>query len=263
MTNYRRYRTAQALSDQYQTGLGSFAAVAAIAGIGITFIVIFLIAGTGSGPVINQSGQSNESKTDGSQPATAAIQQPATIRLPDDYSPYSSQEYKFSFAYPKVWGTMITSNADSGAVFSVRSLDFSQYIFGDSYLSGQLKADVYKKYNFKIPVRANGAIVSPVKLGDTYSWKVVQTGQEDSTLKIGDSYNAKSARNQSNTQIYDFSSTQYGVTQGRWAFESGDNFIVVTMPIITRLGGESPIAADLNNYAIIGRNISKTMRSTN
>ena len=243
-----------------QRGLNNITAVAALAGIGIVFILIFLFAGAPGTP----NAVTKDTKDTTETPTETASNQPSVIRIPDNYKTYVNQDYKFSFAYPSAWGDLnVIGQASAGtATFAVQSGPFAQYALGNSQLNGQVSAYVYPKDNFKLSLGGGGALVSPVKLGDTYSWKVVETGVANPTLKVGDSYNVKANKYQAGVPIYDFTIAQGTSVQGRWSFQAGDTFVVVVLPAMTRADGTPPAGSDLTTYNAIGNNMSKTMRPT-
>lgn len=242
-------------------GIGPIASVAAIAAIGIVFLIIFLTTST-----------STKIKTSTPPPApptpppaadsSSANGQPLFIRIPEGYSVYTNKDYKFSFAFPTPWGPIGDSTTAIAAHVSY-STTFTDYQLGSSVLNGQLTAYVYPKDQFKILTHSNGAQVTAVKLGSSYGWKVVQTGSADPKLQVGNDYTVQTNTYQAKATIYDFSTIENGQIQGRWVFESGDNFIVVSLPVISRKNGTTPDGGDLATYRAIGNNLAKTMRPTN
>jgi hypothetical protein len=255
---------------RWQRGIGTFKAVAAIAGIGITLVLLFVFLGSPT-PTPNKSagttGQDGQDGT-GTNPTTPTSppgSQPTAIRIPENYSVMAVKEYKLSFAYPTQWAGAITFNAPSDIPeLKATPTFFNQYALGNSFLNGQLTVYIAKQDAFKIYVHSDdGAYVAPVKLGDSYGWKVVQSGMADPTLKVGDSYDIKSAKYQSGIPVYNFATSVKNTVQSRWIFQSGDYFIAVSLPLLSRPDGSAPSTADIAQYTIIANNIAKTLRPTN
>lgn len=244
-----------------QSGISSFAGAAAIAGIGVVFLVVFLIATSGGSKKANDTPKDNTSQ---SQTDSNASSQPTVIRIPEDYTVYANKDFEFSFAYPTPWGTLTGTAREAGgtALFTARSGGFNSYALGSSVLNGQLTAFVYDKDDFKISTHDNGPMVTAAKLGDTYGWKVVQAGPADPKLQVGDNYNVKSAKYQAGVDVFDLSINEKNTLQSRWVIASGDNFIVVNLPTINRADGSAPPANDLAVYNAVAGNIAKTLRPT-
>lgn len=245
-----------------QDGISTIKAVAAIAGIGLTLLFVFIfIGGAGSPKVTNN----NAPNTDG-QSAAAPASQPNFIRIPENYSVYTNKDYKFSFAYPTPWANSISVKGLKDANFvpiSTKFAFFTNYALGSSVLNGQLLVNIDNKDAFKILTHPGGAVVAPVKLGDGYGWKVVQAGTADSTLKVGDSYNVKSAKYQSGVTIYNLAVNGSNSVQSRWVLQSGDNFVGISLPILSHVDGSAPSTADIALYTAISNNVAKTARPTN
>jgi hypothetical protein len=246
-----------------QHGIGSFKAIAAIVGIGLTFLMLFIFVG-GSGTPKTKS--DDTAKTNG-ETLSPPASQPNVIRIPDNYTAYVNKNYKLSFAHPTPWATsiIVKGPTDTAPVPSSpqAASSFKNYGLGSSILNGQLVVYVDKQDAFSMLLHTNGAVIAPVKLGDGYGWKVVQAGAADPTLKVGDSYNIKSATYQSGIPVYNFTVSVNNTLQGRWVFQSGENFVAVSLPTLSRTDNSAPSAADIALYNIISNNVAKTSRPTN
>lgn len=246
-----------------QRGIGSLATIGAFVGIGIVFLIIFMIANSGGTKInTNKDGANKTNSTATSNSPSPPNGQPAVIRIPDNFSIFSNTDYGISFAYPTPWGKL-TGTGGGSAAYTVTSTVFSNYAIGNSVLNGQMTAVVYNKDKFQIITKVGGALLTAVKLGDTYGWKVVQTGANEPTLNVGDSVDIKSSKNQSGTTIFDFSINDKNQIQGRWVFEAKNRFVIVALPPLTRLDGSAPSGSDLVIYTAVGNNMARTMRPTN
>lgn len=267
MKRYKHYPASKVVPSQ--AGIGSFKAVAAIAGIGLTFLFLFVfVGGAGNPKTDSNSTQATPPTSPTTPPATtsAASSQPAVIRIPDGYSVYTNKDYKFSFGYPTPWEGAILLNIEGGASTqtSLKTTFFNNYAFGTtSVLNGQMIAYVAKQDAFKSEVTTDGAIIAPVKLGEGFGWKVVQAGPNNPNLNVGDSYNIKATKYQTGIPIYNFTSTGSNSVQSRWVFQSGENFVSIALPILTGVNGAKPSTADIALYTIISNNVAKTARPTN
>jgi hypothetical protein len=256
--------TTKVLYDQRR--FGPIKPIIAIAGIGVTLILLFVFAGGSGSPKVNNSGDKTANSDTSNSTSPSAVSQPAVIRIPDDYNVYTDKNYKISFAYPAPWADSIAVQAPDNAQpvpTSAKPALFTNYPLGSSVLNGRMLVYVDKQDAFKMLLHIDGATVAPVKLGDGYGWKVVQAGSGDPMLKVGDSYDVKSAVYQSGVTIYNFALNANNTVQSRWVMQSGDNFVAINLPQYGRLDGNIPSSSDVALYNIISNNVAKTARPTN
>jgi hypothetical protein len=242
----------------------------AIGGLFVLGVVVgvVLLANTGNSPSSKATVQppsSNSTSDDTSN------QPPTSIRIPEDYTVYVDKDYKFSVAYPKVWGDLSAVSksdrsdptADPAATVVKHTVAVTNSPLGSSLLNGSVTASVYPANTFQLTIRSDGAAVAPAKLGTTYGWKVVKPSGTAPVLAIGDNYSVKSSVYQAQAPIYNFSEADAKHARGRWAFTSGNNFIVVELPTLSAPNAGQLSEADLKAYTAVGTNMAKTMRPTN
>ncbi len=236
--------------------------MAIIAGVGVAVLLFVILVGS----TVTTPASTKQQAAESTNEQSVAHGQPAVIRIPEDYSTVVSKDFKFSFAYPAPWASAV--GITSGATVNINSAPKSEptyflgYALGGSVLNGGLIAYVDKQDAFTLDVRPQGATVAPVKLGDSYGWKVIKAGSADPTLKIGDSYDIKSAKYQPGVPVYNFNTNAKDVVKTRWVIQSGDYFIAVALPSMSRADGSAPSASDLAQYAAISNNIAETLRPT-
>lgn len=246
-----------------QSGYSTFTAVAAFVGLGIVFFAIFMFSLSGGNKGANSGDQ--QSGTEQEQP-TSTSNEPPYIRIPENSKIYLNETYGFSFAYPDSFGELTSKSESSGSAgesYRAESALAAQKPVGNgaTIMNGRLGVHVYSKESFKIVVNNNDVSVGPTKTGNDTTWKIVSRGSSGQDISIGDAYAAKSVKSQTGVTVFDFAySPASNFRLGRWVFEAGDKYVMITMPSVSKLDASNLDQSDLEPYITIGTNIAKTVR---
>jgi hypothetical protein len=251
-----------------QHGISTFATIGAFVGLGVVFLTIFLIS-LGGSKTTDKSSTKQTSVTNQTA-STPTSSEPPFIRIPENSKIYANTQYKFMFAYPDSFGELSPSNntptdATSKTSFQAESLLASQKPIGNgtAQLNGKLGVFVYGKEDFKIVILNNDVTVAPVKTGNDTTWKVVSRGSTTQDIAIGDAVTVKTIKSQTGVVVYDFIyKPSSSIVLARWVFETGDNYVVVVLPLASKPDNSTLSAADTSAYSIIGSNIARTVRVT-
>jgi hypothetical protein len=249
-------------SNSYrQRGASPFVAIMAFVVLGVVFLGLFFLS-TSGGKKADNTTASDTATTD-----TTTSNEPAYIRIPENSKIYNNETYKFLFAYPDSFGELSTtdtnSNTTNGVLFQTQSALAAQKPIGDgtAFMNGRLAVYVYTKQDFKMVVNANDVSVAPTTTGNDTTWKVVSRGSSSQDVSIGDSYAIKTIKSQTGITVFDFTyrpSTTLAL--GRWVFAAGDNYVMVTLPAVSKPSGDALTDSNASAYDIIGSNIAKTVR---
>lgn len=251
-----------------EAGLSTFATIGAFVGLGVVFLTIFMVSLSGSGPKPTDTtagtGQTDQSQSDTSTSGTAqtAAKEPPFIRLPENSTTYANTAYNFRFGYPDSFGKLQEfSTPSSIVIFRAESAMAAQKPIGSgkAVLNGKFGAYVYKKSDFKIVIQLPDTAVTPAKTGNDTTWKVVDKGTAGN-LSVGDAYPVKSTKSQTGIPVFDFGLKNGESLLSRWVFESGDHYILIAMPTITKTDGSALTSNDLAAYNVIGNNLARTVR---
>jgi hypothetical protein len=243
-----------------QSGLGTFAMIGALVGLGVVFLTVFFIAN--SSPKVTTK-SSTATQTTPSATDTTAPKEPPFIRIPENSKVYSNSSYKFMFSYPDSFGDLTDSSAVSGTVlFRAESALAAQKPVGNgkAVMNGKFGAYLYKKSDFKIVIQLPDVSVAPTKTGNDTTWKIVSRGTTGQDISIGDSYPVKTVKSQTGIPVFDFGLKNSNTLLGRWVFEAGDNYILIAMPTVSKTDNSPLTDADLAAYNVIGSNIASTVR---
>lgn len=246
-------------SSYRQGGFSTIAAIAAIIGVGIAFFTVFLLA-TGGG-----SNNSGDQQNNNQQEEESASNEPPYIRIPENSKVFNSDIHGFSFAYPDSFGELAANDAAStqGDTFRADSALATQKPVGNgtAFMTGRLSVMVFKKSDFKVTVTSDDVSVAPTQTGDDITWKIVSRGSSNQDISVGKAYAVKSIESQTGITVFDFTYRPAGnLALGRWVFASGDNFVMIAMPSVSKPSGENLTESDVSAYTIIGNNIAKTVR---
>jgi hypothetical protein len=246
-------------SSYRQGGFSTVAAVVAIIILGIAFFTVFLLAtsgGTKDSPSNQDNSQQPEEESSGNEPPY--------IRIPESSKVFQNDTYGFSFAYPDSFGELKVNNtASQGDGFRADSALATQKPVGSgtAFMTGSLSVLVNKKADFKVTVNSDDVSVAPTKTGNDITWKIVSRGNSNQDISVGKAYDVKSVKSQTGIPVFDFTYRPAGsLALGRWVFASGDNYIMIAMPSVSKPSGENLTESDVSAYTIIGNNIAKTVR---
>jgi len=248
-----------------QNGISSIAAISAIAALGAVMVVLVIITSNSFGS--KAANNNPPATTDDQQQATTSSNEPPYIRIPDNSQIYNNDTYKFLFAYPDSFGDLTAKSSDTSvsgtSFFQAESGLASQKPVGNgtAFMNGRLTAYVYSKDNFKVSVNSQDVQVAPTVTGNDITWKVVSRGSSSQDLAVGSSYSVKSTKSQTSIPVFDFTYKPSGALAiGRWVFAAGNNYVMVSLPSISKPTGENLTDTDIAAYTIIGNNIAKTVR---
>ena len=160
------------------------------------------------------------------------VNQPA---LPDGYVTYNSEDYGYSFNYPKEYGEFVKKPPvqSSGAQQAVFILQSSTPV--NEYGPGITGPIIIQTYPSKDQVIESGKYGPTIQL-KSGKWRVVATNESDASKnKVGDEYldfNKKVIASQKNgtLEVYSLVSTDENKTSTRFIFVSKDTLQVITMP---------------------------------
>jgi len=248
-----------------QRGASTIVLVAALIGLGIVMLILLLLTTSNSG---KKPGTDDTNKTANSDGTTTVSNESPYIRLPENSKIYKNSRYNFSFAYPDGFGELIaqenvSTGGSEGGLFRAQSALAAQKPVGDgtAFMNGRLATYVYAKEDFKIVVNSSDVSVAPTVTGDDITWKVVSVGNTTQGTSVGDSYTIKSVKSQTGVKVFDFTYRPGGgLALGRWIFAAGDNYVMISMPAVSRPSGENLSDNNFTAYDIIGSNIAKTIR---
>lgn len=252
-----------ASSHQKQDGFSTIAAVGALIGLGVVFLTIFLFANSGNSNNRIQSNKNPTEQDSGEQTAS----EPPFIRLPENSKIYRSQQYKFSFAYPDSFGELKDVQIGSSTNTIVDSAESASAVgkpiggASAAVLNGKMGVYVYDKDNFKVVVQRPDISVAPTTTGSSTTWKVVSGGTANNkSYSVGQAYDIPVVKSQTGVTVFDFTLRDAGNVLGRWVFASGDYYVLVALPTVSKVSGTALEARDIASYTIIGTNIAKTTR---
>lgn len=248
-----------------QRGASTFATIGAFIGLGVVFLGLFFLTTSGN---TKAPGASTGDTTGTTTDTTSTSSEPPYIRLPENSKIYKNTNYKFLFAYPDSFGDLTiqagsTDSTSIGGLFQAQSALAAQKPIGDgtAFMNGRMAVYVFSKDNFKVVVNSNDVSVAPTTTGSDTTWKVVSRGNTTQDLSIGDAYTVKSVKSQTGIQVFDFTyRPSSGLALGRWVFATGDNFVMVALPSVSRPSGDNLSDGNFAAYDIIGNNIAKTVR---
>lgn len=237
-----------------QGGFSTIAAIAAIVGLGVAFLTVFLLATSDN----SKNPPTEQNNTE--QEEESSSNEPPYIRIPENSKIYQNTTYGFSFAYPDSFGELTTSGDDS---FRAESALATQKPIGNgtAFMTGALSVLIYKKADFKVTVSSDDVSVAPTQTGNDITWKVVSRGNSNQDITVGKAYNVKSIKSQTGIPVFDFTyrpSSNFAL--GRWVFASGDYYVMVSLPSVSKPSGENLAESDISAYTIVGNNIAKTVR---
>lgn len=245
-----------------QSGLGTIGLVGVLVGIGIVFLTVFLFANAGTdNKAANQGGQTG----DQTNRTEAKTNEPPYIRVPDNSLVYKNSTYKFSFAYPNSFSKLADTTAPGGSdalKFKSESAIAAQKPVGTTgaVLTGKFGAYVYSKDDFKILVGDPEIFVAPTKTGNSITWKVVSTGATTQNIKVGDAFPVKTIKSQTGVPVFNFTLSKSTSSFGRYVFEAGDYYVIVSLPLASKPNNGPLSDGDLAAYNIIGTNLATTVR---
>jgi hypothetical protein len=251
--------------SRHQAGLGTFALVGILTGLGIVFLVIFFAANSDTS---NKPSTTNQTaNNNGDTTATPTVKEPPYIRIPENSLIYKSTDYKFSFAYPASF-QKLTENADAtagdvGSIFRAEAIRADKKPVGNNQatMSGTFGAYVYRKDDFKILVTEPDVYVSATKTGNDTTWKVISRGNTNQDISIGSAYQVKTIRSQTGVPVFNFTLNKGKSVYGRYVFEAGDYYVLIALPEVSLPSNTPPSERDIAAYSIIGNNLSSTVRT--
>ena len=248
-----------------QRGMGTIAMVVILVFLAVVGLGLFLLSISSNS---NKQGQTGDdtNKTDTTD-QDAASTEPPFIRIPENSLIYKNSTYGFSFAYPSSFEKLsdISASTEPGGYIAAAS---SAPAIGKpigttgAVLTGMLGVYVFNKDDFKMLIGNPEIFVGPAKTGDDTTWKIVSLGKTTQDIKVGDAFPVKTITSQSGVKVFNFTSQNVGVLlYGRYVFESGDNYVMVTLPALNLPDGRAATNADFTAYNIVGANIASTVRA--
>ncbi len=245
-----------------QLGVAKFKTILTIFVVGFSLVIVLVLATTSPKPGSNaqQSGNTGSQNDD-----TQSTDADRAVKLPDGFSRFTSKQHKFSVAVPEVWGGLLASNTSTSAnandpslVLRASTKEFISPV-GDAQLNGVFNVTIYQKDDFEIEAGSGSPVLKPVVKDSKTTWQVASTAPDDTKSRIGNTYKVASSVNPSNLTIYDFTLARESYIQSRWVFKSNDNYVIMSLPQLTRTDQAPPTAADIAFYKTFTESIIDTV----
>lgn len=161
---------------------------------------------------------------------------PNGVQAPAGYLKYENKNLKFGFAYPEKWGALQKKD-DASAILTLLSAQMP-LIGASSKMTDktEFKITVTPESDTFIATEHKGAIVRPSTSTSGLQWLVSNPGMNRSVM-VGDSYTPdkdfyQTVKNGQGTTVYAFKLTHANATWWTLTFQSGDNFVTLTLPTL-------------------------------
>lgn len=239
-----------------QRGAASFKGLLMIGG-GIFMLVVIVIVATapppnnsaqqaqGTGQQPTQPGaqtQPDQSKSgDADKPADAAL-----VKLPDGFRRFTNKQHKFSVAYPAAWGGLTQIPNSGGTILLAETKPVVQPL-GSAQMDGTFTVQGYLTDGLRVSQGATLRLAMVKKDGKT-SWQVVSGESADGTYRVGNTYPVASTKTPAGVTVYRFDQLVDGKRQARWGFEADYEFIMMSLPPLSRADGAQTTGTDLAFY---------------
>jgi hypothetical protein len=248
--------------NHHQAGLSTIKSVAILSGIMVLFLIIFLLSSSGNK---DKNNNNTDDQTNNSQSGNKE----SYIRVPANSLVYANDTYGFSFAYPDDFQQLTESTSSINlSLMSAQSRFADKKPIGNTgtVMNGQLGAYVYDKSSFKVAAANPNVVVSPIEKDGKTTWTITTSGSTDPKLFPGQLYSPQTTTSQSGVIVYlfpyyaksDYATNSY---QGHLVFALDNNYVLVSMPFLSKLDDTVLAKQDIAAYNVVLNNIAKTVRT--
>lgn len=246
-----------------QRGTSTVKVVIAFIALGTVFLIVFLLSLSSTGPGSQQPSNAQQEATN-----TKKTNQPEVIRIPEGYKVYTSDTYKFSFAFPATFGdlttdsTVVSKDPKPRLQLKTNAVSKLPLAGSDALLNGSLAVHVYPRSSFKLTLTKNDVVVAPTTTGNDITWKVVNVGTATDGTEVGQSRQVPNSKSDAGVTVFDLALRNSSNSLGRLVFASGDSFVLIALPAVSKPNAADMTGSDSSAYNSMLSSISKTIRLT-